>query len=184
MLGRSLLVLSLIATLAAVAASQLEWRSGAATTTVDSGQQPCDSAPTTAVTTSGESTSSTAATVPPCTAPPDTTPATAPPRPPFDVSPTLGPPGTRLLVRGAGCNQRLVLVNVTTLARDDLLAVERIPVDAEGRWSGTLTIQTNAPPGVYNVNAFCAETDVVTVDYTSQTFTVTDAEPEPVVRTG
>jgi len=100
----------------------------------------------------------------------------------FVLSPHAGPPGTVVQVSGAGCNPGLPgsaqtdFVAVTAAA---LGVVVKIPVHANGTWSGDFTVPATASSGAAEVAPICVSGALpsLTTIYMPQTFTVTAGPP-------
>jgi hypothetical protein len=103
----------------------------------------------------------------------------------FSMSPTSGPPGTTVHVSGSGCAPGLVLQSsqdFAEIAASTLVpATVRIPVGADGSWSGSFAIAANAPAAPAGVQPFCVSDGVqsLTTIYRPQVFTVTAAPNTP-----
>lgn len=105
----------------------------------------------------------------------------------FTMSPAAGSPGTVVHVRGSGCapgvlgsrNANFVTVTATTLD-----VAFRVPVAANGRWSGVFTVPAGAV-GSAPVTAACVSSNVISLTtlYTPRVFRVTatsvTTRPEP-----
>ena len=100
----------------------------------------------------------------------------------FALSPHAGPPGAVVHVSGAGCNPGLLgseqtdFVNVTA---PSLRVLVRVPVGADGSWSGSFTVPADGIEGAAPVAAACISSGLssLTTTYTPQTFTVTRPPP-------
>ncbi|HZQ28523.1 MAG TPA: hypothetical protein VFA94_12560 [Acidimicrobiales bacterium] len=99
----------------------------------------------------------------------------------FKLSPTAGRPGTTIAV--ASVTPCPPVAGVTGPARADVsvsrgstsLGKASFPIDAAGKWSGSLRISTSASPGAAQVTVFCIanpQAEGAYFDYAPRTFTV------------
>jgi hypothetical protein len=103
---------------------------------------------------------------------------------PYDLTPASGPPGTVVSVHGRDCApgltvnaQDYVLITATTL----LPAAVRIPVAADGSWTGTFKVPANAAQLSAAVAAACFTDGLPSLltTYAPRVFTVTAPPPPP-----
>jgi len=97
----------------------------------------------------------------------------------FTLSPHAGPPGTVVHVSGAGCNPGLLgspQTDFVSVTAPTLRVSVRVPVSANGSWSGAFTVPADGGSGSSaTVTAVCVSGGFasLTTIYSPQTFTVT-----------
>jgi len=97
----------------------------------------------------------------------------------FTLSPHAGPPGTVVHVSGAGCNPGLLgspQTDYVSVTAPTLRVSFRVPVSANGSWSGSFTVPADGGSGSSaTVTAVCVSGGFasLTTIYSPQTFTVT-----------
>jgi hypothetical protein len=95
----------------------------------------------------------------------------------FNMSPTSGPPGTRVHVSGSGCSPGLlsqsnfVMIQAATVPATGV----QLPVHTNGSWSGSFTIPHDARAARAAVSAACVSLGLQSLltTYRPRTFTVT-----------
>jgi hypothetical protein len=103
---------------------------------------------------------------------------------PFTVSPSSGPPGTVVHLSGSGCAPGIVASpsqDYVKITSTSLSLSSNIPVAANGSWSGTLTVPTNAPalPGLVVAACFTDGLPSLITTYSPHGFTVTSPSTPP-----
>jgi hypothetical protein len=100
----------------------------------------------------------------------------------FTMSPGAGPPGTVVHVRGRGCAPGVLgsrTANFVTVTATTLAVAFRVPVHADGSWSGAFTVPEGATASSAPVDAACVSSNVLslTTVYTPKAFRVTGSPP-------
>lgn len=103
---------------------------------------------------------------------------------PFTVSPSSGPPGTVVHLSGSGCAPGIVASpsqDYVKITSTSLSLSSNIPVAANGSWSGTLTVPTNALalPGLVVAACFTDGLPSLITTYSPHGFTVTSPSTPP-----